>query len=122
MPAVLNGYQSATDSIFQRTASTEPDLPSADCDPVPSLVESSNSGGVCFLSCWWSLFSSLDSFYTNRVTLRHIHDSGHSLVAADLVFITDHWFVDLECLKELPTPSAWRHAFSRARSMWRVSL
>jgi len=40
---VLDGYQSAAGSIFQRTASAEPDLPSADCDPVPSLVESSNS-------------------------------------------------------------------------------
>jgi len=48
--AVFHGYQSATHSIFQRTASTEPDLPSVDCDTVPSLVESSNSGGVCFLS------------------------------------------------------------------------
>jgi len=72
MHAVLDGYQSATGSIFQRTASAEPDLPSADCDPVPSLVESSDSGGVCFLSCLWSLLSFLDSFYTNRVTLLHI--------------------------------------------------
>jgi len=98
VPAVLDGYQSAAGSIFQRTASAEPDLPSAYCDPVPSLAESSDSGGVCFLSCWWSLFSFLDSFYTNRVTLRHIRDSGHSLVPADLVFITDHWLGDLECL------------------------
>jgi len=72
VPAVLDGYQSAGGSIFQRTLSAEPDLPSADCDPVPSLVKSSNSGGVCFLSCWWSFFSFLDSFYTNRVTLRHM--------------------------------------------------
>ena len=36
-----DGYQCAAGSIFQRTASAEPDLPSADCDPVPSLVESS---------------------------------------------------------------------------------
>jgi len=43
VPAVLNGYQCAAGSIFQRTASAEPDLPSADCDPVPSLVESSDS-------------------------------------------------------------------------------
>jgi len=43
VPTVLDGYQSAAGSIFQRTASAEPDLPSADCDPVPSLVESSNS-------------------------------------------------------------------------------
>jgi len=43
VPAVLNGYQSAVGSIFQHTASAEPDLPSADCDPVPSLVESSDS-------------------------------------------------------------------------------
>ena len=70
--AMLDGYQSAAGSIFQRTASAKPDLPSADCDPVPSLVESSDSGGVCFLSCWWSLFSFLDSFYTNLVTLLHI--------------------------------------------------
>jgi len=70
--AVLDGYQSAPGSVFQCTASAEPDLPAADCDPVPSLVESSNSGGVCFHSCWWSLFSFLDSFYTNRVTLLHI--------------------------------------------------
>ena len=50
---------------------------------------------------WWSLFSFLDSFYTNRMTLRHMRDSGHSLVPADLVFITDHWLGDLECLKEI---------------------
>jgi len=43
VPAVLDGYQCAAGSIFQRTASAEPDLPSADCDPVPSLVESSDS-------------------------------------------------------------------------------
>jgi len=43
VPSVLDGYQCAPGSIFQRTASTEPDLPSADRDPVPSLVESSNS-------------------------------------------------------------------------------
>jgi len=72
VPAVLDCYQSAVGSIFQRTAPAEPDLPSADGDPVSSLVESSNSSGVCFLSCWWSLFSFLHSFYTNRVTLRHI--------------------------------------------------
>jgi len=52
VPAKLDGYQSATGSIFQRTASAEPDLPSTDCDQLPSLVESSDSGGVCFLSCW----------------------------------------------------------------------
>ena len=40
---VLDGYQCAAGSIFQRTAPAEPDLPSADCDPVPSLVESSDS-------------------------------------------------------------------------------
>jgi len=39
----LDGYQCAAGSIFQRTASAEPDLPFADCDPVPSLVESSDS-------------------------------------------------------------------------------
>jgi len=72
MPAVLDGYRSATGSIFQRTTSAEPDLPSGDCDTVPFLVESSYSGEVCFLSCWWSLFSFLDSFYTNRVTLLHM--------------------------------------------------
>jgi len=43
VPAVLNGYQCAAGSIFQRTASAEPYLPSADCDPVPSLVGSSDS-------------------------------------------------------------------------------
>jgi len=43
VPAVLDGYQCADGSIFQRTASAEPDLPSADCEPVPSLVESSDS-------------------------------------------------------------------------------
>jgi len=43
VPAVLDGYQCAAGSIFQRTASSEPDLPSADCDPVPSLEESSDS-------------------------------------------------------------------------------
>jgi len=43
VPAVLDGYQCAAGSIFQRTASAEPDLPSADCDPVSSLVESSDS-------------------------------------------------------------------------------
>ena len=43
VPAVLDGYQCAAGSIFQRTASAEPDLLSADCDPVPSLVESSDS-------------------------------------------------------------------------------
>jgi len=37
--AVLDGYQCDVGSIFQRTASAEPD----DCDPVPSLVESSDS-------------------------------------------------------------------------------
>jgi len=41
--AVLDGYQCAAETIFQRTAPAEPDLPSADCDPVPSLVESSDS-------------------------------------------------------------------------------
>jgi len=117
VPAVLDGYQSAAGSIFQRTASAEPDLPSADCDPVPSLVESSNSGGVCFISCWWSLFSFLDSFYTNRVDFATHGESGHSLVPADLVFITDHCLGDLEYLKETPTPFTCRNAFSRARSM-----
>jgi len=43
IPAVLDGYQCGAGSIFQRTASAEPDLLSADCDPVPSLVESSDS-------------------------------------------------------------------------------
>ena len=43
VPAVLDGYQCVAGSIFQRTASAEPDLPSADCDLVPSLVESSDS-------------------------------------------------------------------------------
>jgi len=43
MLAALDGYQCAAGSIFQRTASAEPDLPSADCDQVPSLVESSDS-------------------------------------------------------------------------------
>ena len=43
VPAALDGYQCSTGSIFQRTASAEPDLPYADCDPVPSLVESSDS-------------------------------------------------------------------------------
>ena len=118
VPAKLDGYQSATGSIFQRTASAEPDLPSTDCDQLPSLVESSDSGGVCFLSCWWSLFSFLDSFYTNRVDFATRGDSGHSLVPAYLVFITDHCLSgDLECLKETPTPSTCRNAFSRARSM-----
>jgi len=51
-------------------------------------------------TCWWSLFSSFDSFYKNRVTLRHMRDSGHLLVPADLVFISDSYFGDLECLKE----------------------
>jgi len=37
VPAVLDGYQCAAGSIFQRTASAEPDLPSVDCDPVPSF-------------------------------------------------------------------------------------
>ena len=36
-------YQCAAGSIFQRTASAEPDLSSADCDLVPSLVESADS-------------------------------------------------------------------------------
>ena len=117
VPVVLDGYQSAVGSIFQRTASGESDLPSVDCDPVPSLIESSDSGGVCFLSCWWSFFPFRDSFYTNCVTLRHIQDSGHSLVPANLVFITDHWFGDLECLKEMSTPCTWRNTFSRARSI-----
>ena len=49
---------------------------------------------------WWSVFSFLDSFYKNRVTLRHMRDSGHLLVPADLVFISDSYFGDLECLKE----------------------
>ena len=43
MLAALDGYQFAAGSIFQRTASVETDLPSDDCDPVPSLVESSDS-------------------------------------------------------------------------------
>ena len=43
VPAALDGFQCAAGSIFQRTASAEPDLPSADCDPVSSLVESSDS-------------------------------------------------------------------------------
>jgi len=43
VPAVLSGYRCVAGSIFQCTASAEPDLPSADCDLVPSLVESSNS-------------------------------------------------------------------------------
>jgi len=30
-----------------------------------------------------------------------MRDSGHSLVPADLVFITDHCLGDLECLKEI---------------------
>ena len=30
-----------------------------------------------------------------------MRDSGHSLVSTDLVFITDHWLGDLECLKEI---------------------
>ena len=51
-------------------------------------------------TCWWSLFSFLESFYKNRVTLRHMRDSGHLLVPADLVFISDSYFSDLECLKE----------------------
>jgi len=51
-------------------------------------------------TCWWSLFSFLESFYKNRVTLRHMRDSGHLLVSADLVFISDSYFSDLECLKE----------------------
>ena len=35
VPAALDGYQCAAGSIFQRTASAQPDLPSAaDCDPV----------------------------------------------------------------------------------------
>jgi len=51
-------------------------------------------------TCWWSLFSFLDSFYKNRVTLRHMRDSGQLLVPADLVFISDSYFSDLECLKE----------------------
>ena len=72
VPAVLDCYQSAVGSIFQRTASEESDLPSANCDSVPSLVEASNTSGACFVSCWWNLFSFLDSFYTNRVTLIHI--------------------------------------------------
>jgi len=37
VPAVLDGCQSAAGSIFQCTASAEPNLPSADCDPVPFL-------------------------------------------------------------------------------------
>ena len=49
---------------------------------------------------WWSVFSFLDSFYKNRVTLRHMCDSGHLLVPANLVFISDSYFSDLECLKE----------------------
>jgi len=69
---LLDGYHSTGGSIFQRTASAEPDLPSVDCDPVPSLVESSDSGGVRFLSCWCSLFSVFYSFYTNRVTLQNM--------------------------------------------------
>jgi len=51
-------------------------------------------------TCWWSLFSFLDSFYKNRVTLRHMRDSGHLLVPANLTFISDSCFGDLECLKE----------------------
>jgi len=43
VPAALDGYQCAPGSIFQRTALAEPDMTSADCDPVPSLVESSDS-------------------------------------------------------------------------------
>jgi len=43
VPAALDGYQCTAGFIFQRTVSAEPDLPSADCDPVPSLVESSDS-------------------------------------------------------------------------------
>ena len=39
----VDGYQSVTGSIFQRTASGEPELTSSDCDPVPSLVECSDS-------------------------------------------------------------------------------
>ena len=38
VPAALDGYQSAAGSIFQRTASAQPVLPSAaDCDPVPGF-------------------------------------------------------------------------------------
>jgi len=156
VPAVFDGYQCDTGSIFQRTASSEPDLPSVDFDPVSSLVESSDSESDVDededpqkqrqIEClelmeklrsvattlhkssqvmdhfksvasslgqdwhqiksmvdtrWWSLFSFLDNFYTNRVTLRHMRDSGHSLVPTDLVFITDHWFGNLESLKEI---------------------
>jgi len=43
VPVVVDGYYCTVGSILQRTASPEPDLSSADCDPVPSLVESSDS-------------------------------------------------------------------------------
>ena len=45
------------------------------------------------------------------------HQEGQKKAKGDLVFITDHWLADLECLKETPTPFTWRNAFSRARSM-----